>query len=126
MSMNSSYISGDPVVLRGFIFRAALGLPQKCGVINWLKSKVSTYRNAIFLHKSKKSVWPNCLPLWCCHQLEVGLEQKRRVDLWVIGTHVPSLLPPNSSVTLGKSRHLRFLIFITYDMKIIVLILLIP
>lgn len=126
VSMNLSYIPGDPTVLREYIFRAALGLPHRCGVINWLKSKVSTYRNAIFLHESKQSVWPSRLPLWCCHQLEVSLEQRRRVDLWVTGTHVPSLLPLNSSVTLGKSHHLCFLIFLTYDMKLIFPILLIP
>ena len=39
-------------------FGAALRLPHRCGENNWLKLKVSTYWNAIFLHNNKYRFGP--------------------------------------------------------------------
>lgn len=61
--MNLGYTLGGPIALREYIFKATLGLPHTCGANNWLKSKVSIYGNAVFLHNNEQLVWPNCLPL---------------------------------------------------------------
>ena len=45
------------------------------------------------------------------------------MGLWVVGIRAPSLLPLNSSVTLGQSRHPRFLIFLTHEMLTIPMLL---
>lgn len=82
--MKPSYTLDCAIALREYILGAALGLQYSYGANNWLKWKVSTSLDAIFLHNNKWLVRPNYLLLLHIRHLEVSLERKGRMGLLTV------------------------------------------